>query len=378
MNFADFFTSPNGFPIESDATLGFMQTDYQNAIRGLAAAFAGDGVIVSGMVDSGAAVTDGWIYVGGDLVRFLGGAKQTNYFIESTVVSKANQSGALVPRYTTKVAKFGSGPGAVAFSTLVRLESLFSLQNKVLDALTQESTVILSGCVVSSINTGASTLSISAGTAIINRKFVNAPAYSGGYPVYLNDIGQWVNTPPAQTITFNPHTSQRLRDVNARQGAQLGEVKMLVALSDRFDNTGLGRWEYLGWAICNGANGTVDLRSRFVVQYDPRTSDPGGNIWEAGYNTPGNVGGSRQHILTIAEMPTHNHTDGSGSVAAGSSGLMRRSQSGENNTVADRDTFSSGSEPDLTATPTHVPSQGGGQGHENRPPFRVMVFIQRV
>lgn len=378
MNFADFFTSPNGFPIESDATLGFMQTDYQNAIRGLAAAFAGDGVVVSGMVDSGAAVTDGWIYVGGDLVRFIGGAKQTNYFIESTVVSKANQSGALVPRYTTKVAKFGSGPGAVAFNTLVRLESLFSLQNKVLDALTQESTVILSGCVVSSINTGASTLSISAGTAIINRKFVNAPAYSGGYPVYLNDIGQWVNTPPAQTITFNPYTSQRLRDVNARQGAQPGEVKMLVALTDRFDNTGLGRWEYFGWAICNGANGTVDLRSRFIVQYDPRSSDPGGNIWDAAYNTPGNVGGEKQHSLSISEMPAHNHTGGSGTVATNASGLIRRSQIGENVTMTTPDSSGSGNEPDLVGTPTHIPSQGGGAAHENRPPFRVMIFIQRL
>jgi hypothetical protein len=36
MNYTDFFAAPNGFPLESDATLGFMQTDYQSAITGLA------------------------------------------------------------------------------------------------------------------------------------------------------------------------------------------------------------------------------------------------------------------------------------------------------------------------------------------------------
>lgn len=378
MNFADFFTSPNGFPLESDATLGFMQTDYQDAIRGLAAAFAGNGVIVSGMVDSGAAVTDGWIFVGGDFVKFQGGTKTTNYWIESITIPKANQSGALIDRYTTKVAKFGSGAGATPFANLVRLESLFSLQSKVIDALTQESTVVLNGCAVSSVNVGLSTLAISAGTAIINRKFVVAPAYTGGYPVYLTENGAWVNSPPTNFIKFDPYTSQRLKDVNARQGTQLGEVKMLVALSDRFDNTGLGKWEYTGWAVCNGANGTIDLRSRFVVQYDPRSSDPGGNIWDAGYNTPGTTGGEKLHALTVAEMPSHNHTGGSGAVAANASGLMRRSQTGENVTVAGPDSFGSGTEPDIAASPTHIPSQGGGASHENRPPYRVMVFIQRV
>lgn len=378
MNNADFNTSPNGFPLEADATLGFMQTDYQTAIRGLAAAFAGDGVIVSGMVDSGAAVTDGWIFVGGDLVKFQGGTKTTNYYIENTVVQKANQSGALIDRYTTKVAKFGSGSGAAPFASLIRLESLYSLQSKLLDALTQESTVILNGCAVSSVNVGLSTLAIAAGTAIINRKFVVAPAYTGGFPVYLTEVGTWVNTPPTNHIKFDPYTAQYLKDVNARQGAQAGEVKMLVALTDRFDGTGLGKWEQTGWALCNGANGTIDLRSRFVVAHDPRTSDPGGNLWDAAYNTPGNTGGEKGHTLSVSEMPAHNHTGGSGSVAANSSGLVRRSQSGEGVTMTTPDSFGSGTEPDIVASPTHIPSQGGGLAHENRPPFRVMVFIQRI
>lgn len=378
MNYADLVTAPNGFPLEADATLGFMQSDYQSAIRGIAAAFAGNGVIVSGMVEAGTVVSDGWIYIGDDLVRFQGGTKTANFYIEQVKVQKANQSGTLYDRYTTKTAKFGSGRGAVAYSSLIRLESVFGLQSRLIDALTPEPNVVLSGCLVSAVNTGASTLGISAGTAIINRRFVVTSGYTGGYPAYLTETGQWVNTAPANFIRFDPHCSQRLADVQRRAGAATGEIKMMAVLSDRFDNTGLGKWEQTGWAVCNGANGTADLRSRFPVAYDPRITDPGGNLWSSAYNTPAATGGEKAHTLTLSEMPVHNHTGGSGAVAANASGLMRRSQTGENVTVGSPDNFGSGTEPDITASPTHIPNDGGGSAHENRPPFLVVVFIQKI
>jgi len=51
----------------------------------------------------------------------------------------------------------------------------------------------------------------------------------------------------------------------------------------------------VGWALCDGTSGTVDLRARFVVGYDPRT---GGSIpayGDAAYQTPGNTGGAKAH-----------------------------------------------------------------------------------
>lgn len=376
MNYADFNTQPNGFPVESDATFGFMQTDYQSAIRGLATAFAGDGVIVSGCVETGNNVSNGWIFYGGDLVQFVGGTKTATFFIEEVKTQKANLNGALIDRYTVKRAKFGTGPGSATFDNLIRLESVFGLQSRMLDALTSEPNVLLTGCTVTNVNTGASTLQISAGSAIVNRRFVVAPAYNGGYPAYLNETGQWVNTPPTNSVRFDPYTAQRLPDVLRRRGTPIGEITMRAALTDRFDSTGLGRWEYSGWAICNGANGTVDLRSRFVVGYDNRNTDPGGNLWDAAYNTPGTTGGEKQHTLSIAEMPAHRHT--TDPIAAGGAGLMRRSQNGEDVTASSPDAFGSGTEPDITATPVAIPLQGGGLAHENRPPFTVVVYIQRV
>ena len=63
-----------------------------------------------------------------------------------------------------------------------------------------------------------------------------------------------------------------------------------------------------GWALCNGGNGTPDLRGRFIL-----ASTYGGGIgglFGAGTSTnhsTGQTGGLHDHVLSIAEMPGHNH-----------------------------------------------------------------------
>ena len=59
----------------------------------------------------------------------------------------------------------------------------------------------------------------------------------------------------------------------------------------------------VGWALCDGRNGTPDLRDRFIV-------GAGG-----AYN-PGNTGGAESVTLTVAQMPQHSH--GASSSSAGS------------------------------------------------------------
>jgi microcystin-dependent protein len=61
-----------------------------------------------------------------------------------------------------------------------------------------------------------------------------------------------------------------------------------------------------GWALCNGANGTPNLRNRFIV-------GAGGD-----YN-PGDAGGSNSVTLTTAQIPEHSHSSSTGS-AGGHSG----------------------------------------------------------
>lgn len=376
MNKADFNTQPNGFPLESDATLGFMQSAYTDGLNGIGKWF-GELVIVSGVVQTGGSVSDGWIMVNGELMFFQGGTVATNFFVEEVTVSKANQNGSVVPRYFTRKAKFGTGAIQFPFANLQRIESIQNLQNRLLDAVTFEPEVIMQGCVVSNVLTGPSTCDISAGAAVINRKFIAAPAYSGGYPVYLKEDGTWTNTVPASNfITFNPYSSQRIADVIARAAAPIGDVRMRATLSANFDGTGLGKWDLKGWALCNGSNGTFDMRSRFAVAYDGRISDPGGNLWDVNYNTPGNSGGEKLHTLSIAEMPAHRHTNDI--IAAGDTGMLKKSEVSQPDTPTAFDTINSGDEVNIRDAPVAMDLAGGGTAHENRPPYRVLVYIQRI
>ncbi|MFO7923013.1 MAG: hypothetical protein R6U58_04910 [Bacteroidales bacterium] len=54
-----------------------------------------------------------------------------------------------------------------------------------------------------------------------------------------------------------------------------------------------------GWLLCDGTEGTPDLRGRFIVGYDSEDGD---------YNVIGAEGGSNTHTLTSGQMPEHNHT----------------------------------------------------------------------
>lgn len=376
MNYADFNTQPNGFPLESDATLGFMQADYQSAINGIGKYF-GESVILSGMAEAAGNVADGWILLNGEVLFFQGGAQQATFVITETWVQKANENGSLVNRYKTKKAQFGIGGTTYAYSSLQRLEGLQALQNHLIDLIVFEPEVVISGCIVSSVDTGASTLAISAGVAVINRTFVHAPAYAGGYPVYLKLDGTWTNTAPGSDfIKFDPYTSQRLADVTARATSPIGDVRMRAALSTEFDGTGLGKWTLKGWALCNGANGTFDLRSRFVVGYDSRISTPGGNFWDSAYNTPGAEGGEKVHLLTVSEIPAHRHTPDT--IGSGDFAMLRKSIPGQVTTTAHHDDINAGTEPNTRDAPEPMPLAGGGAAHENRPPFKVLVFIQRI
>ena len=99
-----------------------------------------------------------------------------------------------------------------------------------------------------------------------------------------------------------------------------------------------------GWVLCDGRNDTPDLRNRFVVG--------AGNAYQVG-----NVGGQASVVLTDAQMPSHTHSGSrSGSVTA---------QTGTGATA--------------TATTTaNTGATGGGQAHENRPPYYALAYIMKT
>lgn len=110
-----------------------------------------------------------------------------------------------------------------------------------------------------------------------------------------------------------PNTALKIRNVLgviADGTAQTGDIKEIDVstsyIAANFDVTGLGKNERLGWAICNGNNGTRNRNGRVPLQYDP-----------SNYPTLGATGGSKDAVVVA-----HSHTaNGFGAPGSGSNGL---------------------------------------------------------
>lgn len=111
-----------------------------------------------------------------------------------------------------------------------------------------------------------------------------------------------------------------------------------------------------GWALCDGQNGTPDLRDRFVVG--------AGDSYAVGA-----TGGSDTVTLTTAQMPGHNHSWYYNTYPQTNQGYptVFSVWSGEGKVTQGR--------VDATITTT---STGSGSAHENRPPYYALCYIMKL
>lgn len=158
----------------------------------------------------------------------------------------------------------------------------------------------------------------------------------------------------------------------------------------------------LGWALCDGNNGP-DLRGRFIVAYDDRTSDPNNGAWHIDYSAPHNTGGATEVKLTSAQsgVSEHEHDhdlevgDGKAILRFGTWPQPDQARYNRDNDLVRRggngysEKGTEGPDPLLKQDPhTHpisgtVSSVKGGDkdaeaAHENRPPFYVLAFIIKL
>ncbi len=100
-----------------------------------------------------------------------------------------------------------------------------------------------------------------------------------------------------------------------------------------------------GWVLCDGNNNTPNLTDRFVVGAG------------SSYSVD-DTGGAASVTLTIDQMPSHNHSytflNQNVSHGGGSSAYGRTTTSGSTG------------------------SKGGGQSHENRPPYYALAYIMKT
>lgn len=81
------------------------------------------------------------------------------------------------------------------------------------------------------------------------------------------------------------------------------------------------------------------------------------------YDNLGLKGGEQSHVLTLSEMPSHSHASG---IYTNSQDYVDGSASPNNIGTA------------VTATPVQTGTAGGGQAHNNMPPFICMNYIIKL
>ena len=113
------------------------------------------------------------------------------------------------------------------------------------------------------------------------------------------------------------------------------------------------------WALCNGDNGTPDLRGRFIVGAGQAA---GLSSYEIGA-----VGGEEKHKLTVAEMPSHSHK-----VSVKTVGYTGSYNGDPEAATYDSNSKNNGSK-DVSGQ-----GAGGDQQHENRPPYYALAFVMRI
>lgn len=144
-----------------------------------------------------------------------------------------------------------------------------------------------------------------------------------------------------------------------------------------------------GWALCDGTNGTPDLRDRFIVG--------AGSTYAVGA-----TGGANTVTLTEAQIPSHTHNIALTSSSSGAHthsitdpghshtggvGAYNGSQSPTGSAAAGAASSTGTSTTGITVSSagahTHTingdsASTGGGAAHENRPPYFALAYIMKL
>lgn len=127
-----------------------------------------------------------------------------------------------------------------------------------------------------------------------------------------------------------------------------------------------------GWALCNGQIvddlQTPDLSGKFVVGWQSGNED---------YNLIGNTGGQDKVTLTTPEIPSHVHNFADAYYIEAHDGIgINGSQWIGNNLYGSNKTDRDNSYVALWDHDTRA--VGGGQPHENRPPYYVLAYIIKL
>jgi microcystin-dependent protein len=249
---------------------------------------------------------------------------------------------------------------------------------------------ILSGCTVTGTNVTAGTVTLNGellpfvgGTLQTKIRIVEtkesitagSETYDDAYVHRYVEFGSNLND--VDTFNFSdlkPFPTNKFLSENYATKSELAALQGL-ALPKR----GIIMWSGTiadipnGFVLCDGRTvsgfGTVpDLRGRFIVGYYGKRDDESSANSEllGDYGSIGTKGGAKQVAITIDQMPSHTHTFNNKVVVT-----SRDNPDNTGGKVGE----ANGTTKSTLASPNNT---GGGNPHENRPPYYVLAFIIKV
>lgn len=161
-----------------------------------------------------------------------------------------------------------------------------------------------------------------------------------------------------------PNTALKVRNAlkALSEGAGVsGDVKEIdvsnAYIAANFDVTGLGTNERLGWAICNGNNGTRNRSGRVSLQYDATN-----------YPTLGAIGGSKDAVVV-----SHSHYNG---IADGQNGIFV--YGGTSSGLPGSATFGIDNYAETLNYQGNTSTSGESGANKNMQPYIVTLFIMKL
>ena len=190
-------------------------------------------------------------------------------------------------------------------------------------------------------------------TSVANANNVGTNLNSTDADQFVTFVGASSGNNPIRVdagIKYNPSTNRLTAGSYAGDGSALTGIEsfvtgMIILWS------GAANAIPTGFVLCDGNNNTPNLSGRFVVGYDASNNDYDVN----------DTGGSESVTLTVNQIPAHTHTYIDQYVAIDNG---YRPWPASNNDCAARN-INSG-------------STGGGQSHENRPPYYALCYIMKT
>ena len=212
-----------------------------------------------------------------------------------------------------------------------------------------------SGQILSSTGSGTNWIDANT-TSVANSINVGTNANSTDADQFVTFVGASSGNNPIRVdagIKYNPSTNRLTVGSYAGDGSALTGIEafvtgMIILWSGAADAIPTG------FVLCDGNNSTPNLSGRFVVGYSASNGD---------YDVD-DTGGAENVTLTLNQIPAHKHdttVDGTKLFPA-----------------AGGTTFSYGGAGTYPGTVFSMSNAGGGQSHENRPPYYALCYIMKT